>query len=137
MPERSDTPAPSEEDLQTALQAEAMEIVSQLSLLDCLKGLGEARVVGSVALGLIVKKDIDIHVVVEKGRVVESSDAVYHTLLASPKVREIRITDYRRDKSALKNGLSLRIYEAVVDQGMTDVESVQKYLDGRGHYLTP
>ncbi len=178
----------SEEEPQVALQAEAHRIVTKLGLLNCFSGLGEARVVGSVAVGLIVKRDIDVHVAVESGALTAAADKACHTLLDSPKVREIRITDYRQGKAALKvaidqfpggsgnwsidvwltevpsntgftlvehvlsrltpdsralilevkrqlhsqgllrDGLSCRIYEAVLDRGLASVDAVKSYL---------
>jgi hypothetical protein len=44
---------------------EAEQIIKDIGILRILDSLGEAQVVGSVALDLIVKRDIDIHVVVE------------------------------------------------------------------------
>lgn len=41
------------------LQAEALTIVHDLALLDLLRPYGEAALVGSVALGLVVKRDTD------------------------------------------------------------------------------
>lgn len=48
------------------LKTEADQVLAELSLLKELRKLGKVSVVGSVALNLMVYKDIDIEVVVEK-----------------------------------------------------------------------
>ena len=47
-----------------SLKLEAEDIIQQLTLFEILGQYGEARLVGSCALDLIVKLDIDIHLVV-------------------------------------------------------------------------
>ena len=61
----------------TPLKSEAEGIVRKLSLLELLRRYGEARVVGSVALDLVVKKDIDIHVLTGEHDLFRVVDSVY------------------------------------------------------------
>ncbi len=58
------------------LKAEAEQIVRRLRLVECLAQYGDAEVVGSIALDLVVKRDIDIHVVVEPGKLLSVCDEV-------------------------------------------------------------
>lgn len=77
------------------LKNEALAILSELALLPELQRLGEVKLVGSVALDLIVKLDIDLHVLLSHTNLFAGSDSVYHYLLDQDKVREVRITDWR------------------------------------------
>ncbi len=92
-----------------ALRSEAELIVSQLGLLDVLRRYGRAEVVGSVALDLVVKRDIDIHVFIgpagwrEAGLVAIIGD-LWPKLLGLEGVGELRLTDYR-DAGAIKIGI--------------------------------
>ena len=89
------------------LKTEAEGIIRELQLLDLLAQYGEVRVVGSVVLDLIVKLDIDIHVLVaaENG-LLNVVDPIYHQLLDYQHVREVRITDYRK-QNAIKIGIDV------------------------------
>lgn len=79
----------------SALRREAEAIVAELGLLEVAGRLGRAEVVGSVALDLIVKRDIDIHLLVASPDLLAMADRAYHALLDDPRIREVRITDYR------------------------------------------
>ena len=81
------------------LKLEAEKIIQELNLLGLLIPHGEARVVGSVALDLIVKRDIDVHVVVESADLLDVVNRISSHLLNHEKVREIRISDYRHKGS--------------------------------------
>ncbi len=83
----------------SALRAEALGIVADLDLLGRLCPLGRAEIVGSVALDLVVKRDIDVHVLLAEPGLYPAADAVTHDLLDHPRVREVRITDYRAQGS--------------------------------------
>jgi len=88
---------------QDRLREEGQGIIARLGLLDLLRVWGEARVVGSVALGLVVRRDMDIHVLVPGKQVLET--AVWGTcsaLFARGAGRELRVTDYRWEREALK-----------------------------------
>ena len=87
-----------------ALQSEALQIIDDLGLIVALSQYGEARIVGSVALNLVVKRDIDIHLVLER---VDLMDAVYkitRLLLDEEHIQEIRISDYR-ERDSIKIGI--------------------------------
>ena len=87
------------------LKAEAEEIIEELRLLEILGQYGKVRVVGSVALDLIVKLDIDIHLLIAaESDLLGVVDSVYHKLLDCQRVREVRITDYR-EQNAIKIGI--------------------------------
>jgi len=82
-----------------ALRAEALDIVADLDLLARLGRLGRAEIVGSVALDLVVKRDIDVHVLLKEPGLYAAADAVIHDLLDHPRVREVRITEHRAQGS--------------------------------------
>jgi len=88
----------------SALSDEAMAIIHELALYELLAPYGTARLVGSVALDLIVKRDIDLHLLVATPNLYALIDPIYHTLLDDPDIREVRISDYRRE-GGLKIGI--------------------------------
>ena len=61
---------------ESRLKAEAESVIEELGLLGLLRGYGRAGVVGSVALDLIVKRDIDIHLLVEGRDLLKVVDGV-------------------------------------------------------------
>lgn len=74
---------------QRALQEEAAAVLDDLELLPLLQTLGDPVKVGSVALGLMVARDIDLTILcpeLDAGRVFE----VVQPLVAHPRVRELR-----------------------------------------------
>ncbi len=89
------------------LKIEAEGIIRELQLLDLLAQYGEVRVVGSVALDLIVKLDIDIHLLIAaESDLLDVVDHIYHRLLDCQHIREVRITDYR-EQNAIKIGIDV------------------------------
>jgi hypothetical protein len=76
---------------------EALQIIEELGLLTFLNTLGSAHLVGSVALDLIVKPDIDFHLLVNHHDLMGTSSTVTAYLLDQPKVREVRVTDWRKE----------------------------------------
>jgi hypothetical protein len=58
------------------LKREAERIIEELDLLRLLSTYGEARIVGSVALDLIVKLDIDIHLLFDDPDVLEAANGI-------------------------------------------------------------
>jgi hypothetical protein len=87
-----------------ALKKEAIEIVHELGLFETLEPYGEARLVGSVALDLVVKPDIDIHVHLDGHDVVAATKEIASLLIVDKKVKEVRISDYLENDS-LKIGI--------------------------------
>ena len=77
------------------LRDEAFEVIRELNLLDILKKHGVTKLVGSVALDLIVKPDIDFHLLIKDPDLLGKVNKVYRILLEHPKISEIRISDYR------------------------------------------
>lgn len=86
------------------MKQEAERIIQELSLLELLKQHGEAQVVGSVALDLLVKRDIDIHLLIKSSDLLSNVDTIYHQLLDRKNIREVRISDYR-DRGGIKIGI--------------------------------
>jgi phosphoglycolate phosphatase len=169
------------------LRREAAGIVEETGLLSTLTECGQAGLKGSVALDLVVKRDIDFDLVA-KGDLLDTVDHVYHQLLNIKGVREVRITDYRaeggikigiddyagpsgswsidiwitnrtettgaalvrrlrrtllpehrkailrikrlyHERDLLRDGLSTRIYRAVLDHGVRTPEQFERFLD--------
>lgn len=75
---------------------EAWQILEELSLLEFLSQIGQAHLVGSVALDLIVKPDIDLYLLVDKPNLMDTSNIVISYLFEQPKIREVRVTDWRK-----------------------------------------
>ncbi|MBI2328404.1 MAG: hypothetical protein HYU85_01965 [Chloroflexi bacterium] len=92
--------------ISSLLRLEAENILNELTLIKLLKHYGRAEVVGSVASDLIVKLDIDIHLLVEDSNILDVVDMVYHELLELRSVKEVRITDYRK-QGAMKIGIDV------------------------------
>ena len=172
----------------SALKREAEAIVADLGLLDLTGRYGRAEVVGSVALDLVVKLDIDIHLLVDTPDLLAVTDGLYHALLEHPRVHEVRISDYRAEggikigidahegpsgvwsidiwitnrvetaafdytrellcrltpehraaivaierayhaRGELRDGVSCRIYDAVVDKGVRSEDEFRRYIE--------
>lgn len=86
------------------LRAEAQGIMAALDIPRALRRFGDARVVGSVATDLLVKLDIDVHVLVGEPNLYRAMDLIYHMLLDRADVPAVRISDYRAD-AGLKLGI--------------------------------
>lgn len=171
-----------------SLMREAGEIIADLALLEVAGRYGRAEIVGSVALDLIVKRDIDVHLLANTPDLLSVVDRIYHVLLDHPRVREVRITDFRAQsaikvaidaypgpsgdwsidiwitdrieetafsdtrrllalltderraailaikrayhaRGELRDGMSTRIYEAVVDKGVRNEDEFLRYLE--------
>ncbi|MGY5874776.1 MAG: hypothetical protein RTU30_03425 [Candidatus Thorarchaeota archaeon] len=84
-----------------SLKREAEQIIEDLDIMDYLNSYGEARVVGSVALDLIVKKDIDIHVLLKLKKPLAFAMELSPILLDRNEIREVRVTDYS-ERSSIK-----------------------------------
>jgi len=77
---------------ESPLKREAERIIEELDMLRLLSAYGEARIVGSVVLDLIVKLDIDIHLLVDNPDVLEVANGISSSLLNYEIVPEVRIT---------------------------------------------
>lgn len=86
------------------LRNEAQAIIDRLALLEMLGQFGEARLVGSVALDLIVKLDIDFHLLTDQEDLFATAWVISRTLLEHEEIKEFRLTDYRHE-GGLKIGI--------------------------------
>jgi hypothetical protein len=82
---------------QSALKQEALFIVEELGLSAFLNRFGDSELVGSVPLDLIVKLDIDFHLLIKEEDLFSVVDQITHYLLDHQKVKEVRITDWREE----------------------------------------
>jgi hypothetical protein len=90
---------------QKKLKKEALEMMRKLQLERVLERYGETRLVGSVVLELIVKLDIDIHVLIPHGGLMEITGKIGMELLSNKEIQEVRISDYRRTNNGIKIGI--------------------------------
>ncbi|EOO24853.1 hypothetical protein ICM_05888 [Bacillus cereus BAG1X2-3] len=90
--------------IQEELQVEALGIIDELGILGLLNNFGEAKVVGSVAHKLIVKKDIDIHLLTECD-LLEITFLVLNFLRNKNSKFEIHYEDFRNQKSSMFIGI--------------------------------
>lgn len=88
------------------LRTEATEIISELGLLEMLEPFGNAQLVGSVALDLVVKPDIDFHLLIGNSDVVSVAESIKDTLIAKGICSEIRLSDYL-ERNSLKIGIDI------------------------------
>lgn len=93
------------------LESEARSIMRELGLLPVLRQYGEARLVGSVALDLIVKRDIDFDLLLKRSSQLSSRDHIHTAaklicawLASRDLVGEPHIHDYM-DSGGLKVGV--------------------------------
>jgi hypothetical protein len=86
------------------LRIEAEQVIEDLDIMGLLNAYGHARIVGSVALDLIVKRDIDIHVLVLLRDIMEMAQHLMSVLLKIDGVNEVTVKDYR-ERASLKVGI--------------------------------
>lgn len=79
----------------TSLRTEALEVIQDLSLMERLRPFGQTYLVGSVAMDLVVKPDIDLNVLVKEPDLLVSANAIYPRLLECRGIHHVRISDYR------------------------------------------
>jgi hypothetical protein len=91
---------------------EAKRIISDLDLLQTLEQYGETRLVGSVALELIVKRDIDLHVLVNTDDLSAVAEKISLDLKKNHRVKEVTIY---RDRT--NYGVKLSITDFPGDSG--------------------
>lgn len=97
------------------LREEAESIIRELALLDMLRRFGQARLVGSVGLNLIVKRDIDLHLLTDDD-LFTVADRLYRELLAREDIVKVMICDYR------PNGLKIGVDAYLGPTGPWDIE---------------
>lgn len=71
---------------------EAQKIIDELDIMAVIENVRDTRVVGSVALDVIVKPDIDIHIVVED--LFNAIDKIYRHLISNDNIHEVKIKDF-------------------------------------------
>ncbi|MHA2004485.1 MAG: hypothetical protein ACW975_06900 [Candidatus Thorarchaeota archaeon] len=86
------------------LRIEAEQVIEDLDIMGLLNAYGNARIVGSVALDLIVKRDIDIHVLVLLRDTMDMAQHLMSVLLKVEGVNEVTVKDYR-ERASLKVGV--------------------------------
>lgn len=107
---------------QDNLQKEAVEILDKLNLLDFLSKLGNAKIVGSFALGLMTWKDIDIDLTVDELKENNYFQAVQY-LFSNPEVKRLILSDNRILSEKLKaQGIPGSMYLGVFAKGKEDSE---------------
>ncbi len=85
---------------QLELKKEAESIISNLGLLDFLNYNNDARIVGSVAHELIVKRDIDVHVLTEMKIDLVTKEVI--SFIINKQVKNFRYLDYRNNQEAIR-----------------------------------
>lgn len=109
---------------QDALQSEADAVLTDLGLVPLLEPIGEVVRVGSSVLGLMVSRDIDLHVYCESMDTVRAFEAL-RPLAAHPRVQRLRLSDWtgRFRIPELPEGYSwgLRYYTDTGDEWKVDV----------------
>lgn len=113
---------------------EAQKIIDELGIMPILESIGDARVVGSVALDVIVKLDIDIHVVVED--LFSAIDKIYRHLISNDNISEVKIKDIGGNSGILvgvneyktKQGVWSIDFWVTTDEKTTGFADVQKLL---------
>lgn len=85
---------------------EAKKIISDLDLLKMLEQYGETRLVGSVALEMIVKRDIDLHVLVDTEDLAAVAEKISLELMKNHNIKDVVVF---RDRS--KYGVKLSIHD--------------------------
>jgi len=78
-----------------SLAKEARALVRELELLEVLTRFGRAEVVGSVAQGLVVRRDVDVHLLTRGPSLPAVCDAVACALVSAGIAEDVRFTDYR------------------------------------------
>lgn len=107
---------------QDTLQKEATEILSRLSLLDFLSKFGNAKVIGSMALGLMTWRDIDIDLAVDELKESDYFQTVQY-LFGNSEVKRIILSDNRILSEKLKaQGIPESMYLGVFVKAEADSE---------------
>lgn len=96
---------------------EAKKIIKDLDLVKTLTQYGDARVVGSVALEMVVKHGIDLHVLVESEALEDAAEKISKTLKQKSGLDQID-TYYDR----IKNGVKLTIKDYPGESGNWIIE---------------
>lgn len=76
------------------LQQEARRILQELGLMEILRKISEPKIVGSVASGLIIAKDIDIHAYVKEYNLAKIVDLMPRLALL-PTIQKVQFGNFR------------------------------------------
>lgn len=102
----------------STLVQEAKKIIADLDLVQTLEQYGEPRLVGSVALDLVVKRDIDLHVLVDADDLSVVGDQICQELKSKHGLSDISVF-YDRAKYGVK--LSIKDYPGITGAWMIEV----------------
>lgn len=126
---------------QDALRKEADVILSKLNLLEFLSKFGNAKVVGSYALGLMTWKDIDIDLAVDELKEEDYFQTVQY-LFSNPEIKRLVLSDNRNLSENLKmQGIPESMYLGVFakaedgDEWKMDVRFVKDSLVRAEKYI--
>jgi len=125
---------------QDNLQKQANKILSELNLVEILSEIGEVKIVGSLALGLMVWPDIDIDVCLEEIKN-EGYFKVVQYLFIQPNIKKLVISDDRNLSEDLKiRGIPQSIYLGVIykideQEWKIDIRFVLSLLDRAEEYI--
>jgi hypothetical protein len=90
-----------------ALARDGCGIAQKLRLIEVLSEFGEARVVGSVALDLVVRRDLDVHVLVKEPDLLATAQRIRQRLVEIREIGRVTATDYR-SRGGMKLGFRKR-----------------------------
>ncbi|MFA4954246.1 MAG: hypothetical protein WC641_02965 [Patescibacteria group bacterium] len=128
---------------QAILQKEASEILDKLGLLDFLSKFGNAKIIGSVALGLMTWRDIDMDLAVDELKEDDYFRTVQY-LFNKPEVKKLLLADNRiRTEQIIAQGIPESMYLGIFVRGEGESEwkidlrfvkdslvRAEKYIDG-------
>lgn len=107
---------------QDVLQKEATEILSKLSLMDFLSKFGDAKVIGSMALGLMTWRDIDIDLAVDELKKSDYFQTVQY-LFSNTEVKRLILSDNRKlSDKLIAQGIPESMYLGVFVKAKGDNE---------------
>lgn len=109
---------------QEKLQSEAKQVLKELEILSVLSTLGESQIIGSVALEVMTRKDIDIEIITENVSKQDIADIV--KLLAAKPLPRIDFTVMDNGKGESEN-LPKGIYIGIKYAGKDKL--IEKYRD--------
>jgi len=129
------------------LQQEAKRILQELGLMEILRGISEPKIVGSVASGLMIVKDIDVHAYVKEYDLPKILNLMPRLALL-PTIQKVQFSnfrelrrDYKKDKAHLPHAyyIGLRSVQSSgewkVDIWFAKKDDIQEY-QGLGQGLT-
>jgi hypothetical protein len=107
-----------ENSMPNGLQEKAEEIISKLSLNEKLEPLGEAHLVGNVALRTTVKPDIDFQIYAEEDKFSENAEKV-KSIMESSGISEVVSRELKQSNKVLITGIYYEPQPWTVDVSIT------------------